>query len=173
MANVKLPKKLDPNKSAQKRSSYDGIYLAHEMLRYTSAVVAAKAEVPVKVEFLKDAQSLTYFKGEMHSQVQLICQRCNKVFDHSVHSEFCFTPVQGTEQLDLLPDAYEPVQVDDHGEIDLFELLEDELILSLPLVALHSPEECEVKAENMQFGKIDPEPMRENPFAVLKELKRD
>jgi uncharacterized protein len=173
MANVKLPKKLDPNKSAQKRSSYDGVYFAGEMLRYSSAVVAVQAEVPVKVEFLKDAQSLTYFKGEMHSQVQLICQRCNEVFDHSVHTEFCFTPVQGTEQTDVLPDAYEPVQVDDHGEVNLFELLEDELILSLPIVPLHSQNECPVKAENMQFGKIEPEPVRENPFAVLKELKRD
>jgi hypothetical protein len=25
----------------------------------------------------------------------------------------------------------------------------------------------------MSFGKIEPEPKRENPFAVLKELKRD
>ncbi|MFT6267588.1 MAG: hypothetical protein ACJAVV_000386 [Alphaproteobacteria bacterium] len=173
MTNVKLPKKLDPNKSAQLRSKYDGVYLANEMLRYSSAVAAVKAEVLVKVEFLKDAQSLTYFSGEMHSQVQLICQRCNQVFDHSVHTEFCFTPVQGKEQTDLLPDAYEPVQVDDQGEVDLFELLEDELILSLPLVPLHSQQECSVKAESMQFGEIEPGPMRENPFAVLKELKRD
>jgi uncharacterized protein len=173
MTNVKLPKKLDPNKSAQLRSKYDGVYLANEMLRYSSAVVAVQAEVPVKVEFLKDAQSLTYFSGEMRSQVQLICQRCNQVFDHSVYAEFCFTPVQGTEQIDLLPDAYEPVQVDDHGEVNLFELLEDELILSLPIVPLHSQDECSVKAENMQFGKIEPEPVRKNPFAVLKELKRD
>lgn len=173
MTNVKLPKKLDPNKSAQKRSSYNGIYFANEMLRYTSAVVAVEPEVPVEVEFLKDAQSLTYFSGKMHSNVQLVCQRCNKVFDHSVSTEFCFSPVQGNEQIDTLPDAYEPVQVDDHGEVDLFELLEDELILSLPLVPLHSVDECSVKEENMQFGKIEPEPKRKNPFEVLKELKRD
>ncbi|OFA33393.1 hypothetical protein BAE46_01425 [Glaciecola punicea] len=173
MTNVKLPKKLDPNKSAQLRSKYDGVYLAREMLRYSSAVADAAPEVHVKIEFSKDAQSLTYFNGEMRSQVQLICQRCNEVFDHSVHTEFCYTPVQGSEQTDLLPDAYDPVQVDDQGEVDLFELLEDELILSLPLVPLHSHEECKVKAENMQFGDIEPGPVRENPFAVLKELKRD
>jgi uncharacterized protein len=173
MTNVKLPKKLDPNKSAQLRSKYDGVYLASEMLRYSSAVAAVKAEVPVKIEFSKDAQSLTYFSGEVHSQVQLICQRCNKAFEHLVQTEFCFTPVQGMEQTDLLPDAYEPVQVDDQGEVDIFKLLEDELILSLPIVPLHSPEECSVKAENMQFGEIEPGPVRENPFAVLKELKRD
>ena len=175
MANVKLPKKLDPIKSAQKRSLYEGLYYAHEMLRFTSAVVAVEAEVPVKVEFLKDAQGLTYFSGKMHSHVQLICQRCNQVLDHSVDTEFCFTPVQGNETNEQvpLPDAYEPVEVDDHGEINLFELLEDELILSLPIVPLHEQEDCPIGQKDLQFGDIGPEPVRENPFAVLKELKRN
>lgn len=173
MTNVKLPKKLDPIKCAQMQSSYDGIYFADEMKRFSSAVVAVKAEVPVNVEFLKDAQGLTFFSGKMHSQVQLICQRCNNVIDHSVSAEFCFTPVQGKEQTDLLPDAYEPVEVDDQGEVDLFQLVEDELILSLPIVALHSREDCAVKEKDMQFGKIEPGSLRKNPFAVLKELKRD
>jgi uncharacterized protein len=173
MTNVKLPKKLDPVKSAQKQSSYDGIYLAHEMQRFSNTVAAVEAEVPVKVEFLKDAQGLTYFKGEMRSHVQLVCQRCNEVLNHSVYTEFCFSPVQGSEEGNSLPDAYEPVEVDDHGEVDLFQLLEDELILSLPIVALHPQEDCAIQAKDLQFGKLNPEPERVNPFAVLKELKRD
>lgn len=106
MTNVKLPKKIDPIKSAQKQSSYDGFYNVHEMKRFTSAVAAIGESVMVKVEFLKDAQSLTYFKGNMQTDVQLICQRCNKNFDHSVYTEFCFTPVQGIDDEELLPDAY-------------------------------------------------------------------
>ena len=173
MTNVKLPKKIDPIQSAQKRSTYDGVYLADQMKRFTDAVVAVEAEIPVKVEFLKDAQSLTYFKGEMRSQVQLVCQRCNEIFNHSVYTEFCYSPVQGSEQENDLPDAYEPVEVNDHGEVDLFHLLEDELILSLPIVALHSQDDCAIKQDDLQFGKIEPGPERINPFAVLKELKRD
>ncbi|MGB3725968.1 MAG: 23S rRNA accumulation protein YceD [Glaciecola sp.] len=173
MTNVKLPKTLDPIKSAQKRSSYDGVYMASQMKRFSSTVAAVEAEVPVKVEFLKDAQGLTYFKGEMQSQVQLICQRCNGIFNHSVHTEFCFSPVQGSEEEKSLPSVYEPVEVNDHGEVDLFQLLEDELILSLPIVALHEHEDCAIQQDDLQFGEIEPEPERKNPFAVLKELKRD
>ena len=173
MTKVKLPKTLDPIKSAQKQSVYDGVYLAHEMKRFTSAVVAASDEITINVEFLKDAQGLTYFKGDMRAQVQLICQRCNQNFDHSINTEFCFTPVQGIDNEELIPDAYEPVEVDDHGEVDLFQVLEDELILALPIVALHSQDDCTVKAKDLQFGNIEPEPERKNPFAVLKELKRD
>lgn len=173
MTNVKLPKRLDPIKSAQIRSSYEGVYVARDMQRLNDMVDSILSEVSVKVEFLKDAQSLTYFQGTLAVQVMLVCQRCNQTYPYNVDTEFCFSPVQGSEQADTLPDAYEPVEVDDHGEVDLFQLLEDELILSLPIVALHADEECKVKAEDMSFGKIEPATKRENPFAVLKELKRD
>jgi uncharacterized protein len=170
---VKLPKRLDPVKSAQKRSSYEGVYAAADMQRLGEAVDSILSEVAVKVEFAKDAQSLTYFQGTLAVQVMLICQRCNQAYPYDVDTQFCFAPVQGSEQAQSLPDAYEPVEVDDHGEVDLFQLLEDEAILSLPIVALHADEECTMQADNMSFGKIEPEPERENPFAVLKELKRD
>ncbi|MFC4699269.1 23S rRNA accumulation protein YceD [Glaciecola siphonariae] len=173
MTNVKLPKRLDPIKSAQKRSSYEGVYVASEMLRFNESVDSVLSDVSVKVEFLKDAQSLTYFQGTLAVQVMLVCQRCNQTYPYNVDTEFCFSPVQGSEQAQTLPDAYEPVEVDDHGEVNLFQLLEDEVILSLPIVALHAEEDCSVGKDDMSFGKIEPEPERENPFAVLKELKRD
>lgn len=173
MTNVKLPKRLDPIKSAQKRSSYEGVYAADEMQRLSGAVDSVLSDVSVKVEFLKDAQSLTYFHGTLAVQVMLVCQRCNQTYLYNVDTKFCFSPVQGGEQTQELPDAYEPVEVDDHGIIDLFQLLEDEAILSLPIVALHENEDCKVLVDNMSFGVIEPRPERVNPFAVLKELKRD
>ncbi|WP_395343473.1 23S rRNA accumulation protein YceD [Ningiella sp. W23] len=173
MTNVKLPKRLDPVKSAQKRSSYEGLYVADDMKRLAESVDSVLSDVSVTVEFSKDAQSLTYFQGTLAVQVNLICQRCNQGYAHHVDTSFCFSPVQGSEQADMLPDAYEPVEVDDHGEVDLFQLVEDEAILSLPIVALHADEDCAINAKDMVFGKIEPEPERENPFAVLKELKRD
>ena len=173
MDKVKLPQLIDPLKSAMKRSTYVGVYSTSLMERLVGSVTSCDDFVSVDIKFLKDAQSLTYFQGTLAVQVMLICQRCNQAYPHNVDIQFCFSPVQGSEQDDTLPDAYEPVEVDDHGEVDLFQILEDEVILSLPIVALHPKDECKVRAEDMSFGKIEPEPKRENPFAVLKELKRD
>merc|ERR1712171_31426 len=99
----------------------------------------------------------------------------DKELDYPVEAEFCFTPVQGEEQEsdDIIPEAYEPVEVTDHGEVNLLQIFEDELLLSLPIVPLHAESECTVKQDDMSFGKIEPEQERQNPFAVLKELKRD
>lgn len=176
MANVKLPKKFDPVKSAQKRASYIGVYSGDEMARFKASVSTIESDINVKVEFKKDAQGLTFFDGNISCSVELVCQRCNGCFSHQLDLEFCFSPVQGSDseyEQHPLPDVYEAVEVDDHGEIDLFLLLEDELILSLPIVAMHALEDCDVKDKDLQFGQLQQEHERKNPFAVLKELKRD
>ena len=175
MQKVKLPKQIDPIKSATKRSEYRGIILTADMPRLRDVVADVADEVDVEVKFKKDEQGLTYFDGRLSCSASLLCQRCYDVFAHQINVSFCFSPVQGAdkEEHDELPDAYEPVEVDDHGEINLLQTFEDELILSLPIVALHAEEDCKVKADKMSFGVIEPADERPNPFAVLKELKRD
>ncbi|MFT2090907.1 23S rRNA accumulation protein YceD [Paraglaciecola sp. 2405UD69-4] len=175
MQKVKLPKQLDPVKSANKRSDYRGVILASDMPRLLGMVADVASEIDVEIKFAKDAQGLTYFQGQMACLTSLCCERCNEVFEHPMDVSFCFSPVQGSEEEaeDELPDVYEPVEVNDHGEINLFQTLEDELILSLPIVALHAEEDCKQKRDEMSFGKIEPADERPNPFAVLKELKRD
>ena len=174
MQKVKLPHSVDPVKSAMKRSDYRGVIASKDLVRLGEAVVSCDEWVNAEVQFEKDAQGLTVFHGHLDTQVTLICQRCNGEFTHDIHTEFCFSPVQGREDdEDMLPEAYEPVEVNDHGEVDLLQILEDELIISLPIVALHAEEDCTVSEDDMSFGKIDPANERPNPFAVLKELKRD
>lgn len=73
---------------------------------------------------------------------------------------------------DELPESYELIQLDENGEFDLNELIEDELILSLPIVAMHPLEECPMAGAQMTWGEIDPADERPNPFAVLTSLKR-
>lgn len=73
---------------------------------------------------------------------------------------------------DELPEAYEPAQVDENGEINLVELIEDEMILELPQVAMHDDANCNVGSANISFGEIPVADERPNPFAVLKNLKK-
>lgn len=175
MQKVKLPKRLDPIKSATKRSDYQGVMMSKDMPRLAEAVADIDADITVNVKFDIDAQGLYFFQGDLATSVKLICERCNEQFAHDIQASFCYSPVKALadESLDELPDVYEPVEVNDHGEIELLDLIEDELILSLPIVALHAEEDCKIKADDMSYGKLEPADERPNPFAVLKELKRD
>ena len=97
------------------------------MERLSEAVVRCNDYVDAEVQFEKDAQGLTVFHGHLATQVTLICQRCNGELDYPVEAEFCFTPVQGEEQEsdDIIPEAYEPVEVNDHVEVNLLQIFED------------------------------------------------
>lgn len=173
MQKVKLPKQLDPIKSANKRSEYRGVMLTQDMSRLVEAVAETNEHINIEIQFDKDAQGLVFFKGRLDVDVSLSCQRCNESFAHPLHLEFCFSPVLSQEEIDELPEIYEPIEVDDQGEINLLQVFEDELILSLPIVAFHAEESCNVKRDEMSYGKIDTVDKRPNPFAVLKELKQD
>jgi uncharacterized protein len=175
MQKVKLPKLVVPIKSATKRSDYKGVMLSCDMVRLTDIVADVAEVIEVEVKFDKDEQGLNFFQGQLTTTVHLFCERCGDILTHPIQSSFCYSPVKGLEEDDLveLPDVYEPVEVNDHGEINLLQLFEDELILSLPIVALHAEEDCKIKQDEMSFGVIEPADERPNPFAVLKELKRD
>ena len=173
MQKVKLPHQIDPVKSATKRSDYQGVFATKDMERLSDSVVSSDDYVNAAVQFVKDSQGLTVFRGNLNVKVTLICQRSNVAFEHPLNVDFCFSPVQGDEELELLPEVYDPVEVDEHGMVNLLQLLEDELILSLPLVPRRAEDDCGVSDEDLTFGKLEPEHERPNPFAVLKELKRD
>ncbi|EJS85856.1 hypothetical protein AAUPMC_19809, partial [Pasteurella multocida subsp. multocida str. Anand1_cattle] len=83
------------------------------------------------------------------------------------------SPVANLDQADVLPEIYEPIEFNAFGEIDLVGAIEDELILSLPIVPMHSSEHCEVSMAEQVFGEL-PEALakKPNPFAVLASLKQ-
>ncbi|MDI5434854.1 hypothetical protein MJM45_30755, partial [Salmonella enterica subsp. enterica serovar Kentucky] len=47
----------------------------------------------------------------------------------------------------------------------VYELIEDEIILALPVVPVHDSEHCEVSEADMVFGELPDEAQKPNPFA--------
>nr|MCX3330407.1 YceD family protein [Bacillus pacificus] len=91
---------------------------------------------------------------------------------HKVFTTYCFSPVRSDEQSEALPEAYEPIGVNEFGESDLLAMVEDEIILALPVVPVHDSGHCGVSEAGMVFGELPDEAQKPNPFAVLASLKR-
>lgn len=173
MQKVKLPLTVSPVKDAQRRLDYEGYYSANQVERLLEAVSKILSDVQVNLSFSIDPQKLVVMRGNASVDVELICQRCNKPFVYTLDCQFCYSPVSNMNQADLLPEIYEPIELDQFGEIDLLALIEDELILSLPLVPMHKPEHCEVSVAEQVFGELPEElASKPNPFAVLANLKK-
>src|SRR5690625_162042 len=108
--------------------------------------------------------------------VRLVCQRCLETFLYPVQAENSFLVVDNESELAIGeddPDAIERVLAS--SRFDGFELLEDELILSLPYVPRH--EQCPNLPKALQDDGTqsaqEVAPKRKNPFKVLKQLKKD
>lgn len=172
MQKVKLPLTVDPFKCAQQRLDYDGIITIKQLKRLGEATEGVNNDAQITLSFDIDAQGLKIFRGNAKVDVSLECQRCWKIFEHHCEVEFIYSPIFNEDQANSLPEAYEPALIDENSEINLHHLIEDELMVALPQVAMHNEIDCDVDAKNMVFGEIPLADERPNPFAVLKNLKQ-
>ena len=172
MQKVKLPLTVDLSKCAQKRLDYDGVITIKQLKRLVEVTEGVNDDVEVKLSFDVDPQGLKILQAKAKANVNLVCQRCWGVFSHCCEIEFIYSPVFNEDQVGILPDAYEPAFVDENGEVNLVHLIEDELIVALPQVAMHDEIDCKINPEGMVFGEIPLVDERPNPFAVLKNFKQ-
>ena len=106
--------------------------------------------------------------GSIQATVKMICQRCLEAVDVPLQTSTALGFSQSEEALQELPESLEPYLLEEE-EIPLADVLEQELILALPIVAYHA--ECQ-QAEYQQAAEpVVNEPEKPNPFKVLEQLK--
>lgn len=170
MQNLKLPITIDPYKSAQRRLVCEGFFELSGLERLHAVTVGQGEQVNVKVTFDVDEQGLIVISGTGEASVSLTCQRCNDEFSQELKVEFCYSPVKNEEAASQLPSYYDAVELDENGEVNLRDLVEDELILAIPLIPKHELEDCSADADST-WGKLPDTLEKPNPFDVLKQLK--
>lgn len=80
---------------------------------------------------------------EYQTQVQLVCQRCLEPFPYALHAHLGIGLVDSEAMEQYLPEAYEPTVLEE-SRLMPAQLIEDELIIALPLVPRHEHRaECE------------------------------
>ena len=110
-------------------------------------------------------------KGRLH----LVCQRCLQDCAVNLDEKRRFVLVATEAEADDYPledEAQEPLVASQH--FNLLETIEDEVLLSLPLIPKHPEGFCEPHAT--VFGLEDEDEgadERENPFNVLKNMKKN
>jgi len=172
MQTVKIPVSLDPIRASASQLSYEGV-IPHEQLKRLNVLCAGDcSDVTVSLECGVDIQGIVYLKGKAVTELTLDCQRCMTLFTTEVTVDFNFSPCGNEAEIDELPDAYDPIECNEIGEVRLHQLIEDELIVAMPLIPMHANESCRQGSQDIVVGEIEPaQEERPNPFAVLEKLK--
>jgi uncharacterized protein len=113
---------------------------------------------------------------DLKGQIRLVCQRCLKDCPVELSEGRRFALVGSEDEANAFPiedDQQEPLVASQH--FDVLETIEDEILLSLPLIPKHPEGVCEAHASTFgaDAGGSGALETRENPFNILKNMKKN
>jgi len=144
-----LPVELDPLYLAERGRVLEGSLPVSAFKRLGHWLHSDGGAIEAELRFERDEGGRQTLRGSMQGQVELVCQRCLSPFLLPIEREFQLVLVESMAAADLLPDELEPLVVDARRGMHTVDLLEDELILALPLVPRcgDGGHECEAAIE--------------------------
>lgn len=161
-----FPKIVDPFRLSEREVELAGSINPSSLERLSTMLATTNGTIDVRVRFGKHAGVRAAMEGEGVAEVDRICQRCMKPFTYRHDFDFRLGMIDNEEKADLLPEGFEPLVVHDE-QLRIADVVEDELILGLPLIPMHAESDCN---EQLQDWQEEGE-TRKNPFSVLEDFK--
>lgn len=171
MSKDSLPTQVNALRSAENAAIFHGTVLVEDMQRLRSSLLSNEGEVKVDLEFGIDRQKIRYVKGHYATELRLQCQRCMEPFSYRIVGDFISGLVNSVEEAENLPESYDPLIVIDNNLI-IKDVIEDELILSLPIVPMHDPNDCNVTLPQAASDGSGTDFEKVSPFKVIESLKK-
>ncbi len=167
VSNMPVPDLLDAWRMVATRRGVEGRVPLASLSRLAESLVDVDGEVAYTLDFGTDDLQIPYAELRATTQLPLLCQR--------TLTRFLF-PVVIAQRLGLirqeadeaaLTEDYEPLLMPEDGMLSPVELVEDELILAIPVVPVKPG--TEAMEADWPIPEADLE--RINPFAALSALK--
>jgi uncharacterized protein len=139
--------------------------------RVQAQIAGAQGSVRGVAHFRREA-GYRLAEIEMEGEAKLVCQRCLAPMTWPLASETRVAIVANEKDADGVPQELETVHAPD-DRIRVADLVEEELLLTLPLVPLHeSADECRAVQDDVPAPAEEAAPVQETqrPFERLGEL---
>jgi len=169
----KLPVEIDPFRLAKSGLILEGLLPLSSMSRLSELLEDNSGNVNVKMHFdIDKVLNSPIMNGEIKASLSLLCERCSEPMVYEVDIVSSLAIINSERKIAGLAEQYEPWIIDNDNPVLLSNIVEDELILAIPLVPKHShaclPKEAWVSSDEPEN---DEKPV--SPFAVLSALKKD
>ena len=137
--------------------------------RLAEFVTTAQGDLRYEIDGLIDDEGHPAADLHLNGRLRLICQRCNAALEFELNRTTRFRFVATEEELNSLPIEDDEIDaIVGSRNMSIHEWVEDEAILSLPLVPRHDECSAPLKSEDGPSAVAVP-----NPFAVLLGLRND
>jgi uncharacterized protein len=157
---------VDADVCARAGSTFERHFSVAQLPRLQEAGAQDGSRIDVRMRFsMFDGRPAV--DGTLSGTVSLRCQRCLQPVAVPVEEQFQVILVQ-QESADE-PGGYEPV-IADAARFDVRWLAEEQALLSLPLVPLHGPGECDEATVPPPEAEQGAKPGTQKPFQNLRDL---
>jgi uncharacterized protein len=171
-----LPDFADPRRLCSLGKVYEGALPLGQMPRLAPLLTSTEGDAAFVLAFDRDAEGRHIVTVRVEAEVALQCQRCLGSMRTKVAQDAQLAVVSGPDEAERLPEELDPLLAEE-GEVRLRDLVEDELLLALPVAPVHAPSDCGVSLEQINAAEAttgDEQGRRgDNPFSALAELKTD
>ena len=150
-----------PYRWAIRNECYKAQLASLKLERFNDCVIKAAPHVSVILEFSINHQKLCQVTGHLETTVWLECQRCQEPMMQAIQIDLDMCIVQSEQALKKLS-TKQDVYVMTAPDISIEELIEDDLIVALPLLPKH--QDCQIKMPEASISKTH------RPFANLKAI---
>lgn len=167
-----LPERIEPLQLAEQGVTLEGSLPLTSLDRLRDSAPPGGL-VQVRLRFASEHGAHPTLSGEFETTLMRVCQRCLEPMELPVSGEFEVALVRDLEAADALQDRFDVMQVGARAML-LKTIVEDEVLLAVPAVALHALGVCD--AADAAEESVDEAPdmaERPNPFAVLAALKQN
>ncbi len=173
MSKQTLTKHFEPYRMADQGAVFEGTLPVSSFTRLCEGLVDDMGDLHIAVEFAVGEDGYREMTGRASGLVHVQCQRCMDVMQFDLESDIHLGFAFHDEMAKSIPKHLDAMVVLPDGQVSIIDLVEDELILSLPQFAMHAVGQCEIKTE---FGDpVDPLVVQDqekiNPFSILAQIK--
>lgn len=164
---VPVPELLDAWRMVAARRGVQGRAPLALLARLRDSLFDVEGEVDFAIDFGTDELKTPYVELRIDAQLPLLCQRSLQRFLLPVNIVQRLGLIRDEAEEAALPEGYEPLLMPEDGMLNAIELVEDELILAVPVVPVMPGTE----AMERDWPADEAELQSVNPFAALSTLK--
>ncbi len=169
-----LPGTIDPIQLAERGARLTGTLPLKSMPRLAQGSLDGSGDVIVDLAFERqEGQQVFIMHGALRVTLRVTCQRCLEAMDLELKAEPWLILQKSGERLEQQEGDADVLVTD--KPLPLSDMVEEELLLTLPMVPMHAPDQCPVKVRAASVARTAPDQGgrgRKNPFSVLDRLKK-
>jgi len=168
-----IPQQLELRKLAALGTEIAGDIPLLKVPRFCSMLVEDSGVVTIELELGLGENCRPIMTGQIRASVQVECQRCLQPMNLVLKVDVKLVFVWSETEFPAITENRDPLVLGDE-RLELYDLVEEELLLALPYINCHDQKDCSIEsyAAGSADEVLEQEPGK-SPFDVLRQIKRE